>query len=70
TTPNSTVLGVPFGAEERLWYLGLALFALTWFTARGLLRGRPGRALAAVRDSETAAAVMGVNVARYRSAAF
>ncbi|CAL9604411.1 hypothetical protein SUDANB58_05505 [Streptomyces sp. enrichment culture] len=65
-----TVLGVPFGAEERLWYLGLALFALTWFTARGLLGGRPGRALAALRDSETAAAVMGVHVARYRSAAF
>lgn len=68
--PELLVLGVPFGAEERLWYLGLALFALTWFTARGLLRGRPGRALAAVRDSETAAAVMGVNVARYRSSAF
>ncbi|MFE9776247.1 branched-chain amino acid ABC transporter permease [Streptomyces sp. NPDC005931] len=64
------VMGVPFGAEERLWYLGLALFALTWFTARGLLRGRPGRALAALRDSETAAAVMGVDVARHRSAAF
>ncbi|MFJ1967779.1 branched-chain amino acid ABC transporter permease [Streptomyces sp. NPDC087903] len=68
--PELVLLGVPFGAEERLWYLGLALFALTWFTARGLLRGRPGRALTALRDSETAAAVMGVNVARYRSAAF
>ncbi|WP_210635148.1 branched-chain amino acid ABC transporter permease [Streptomyces sp. GESEQ-13] len=64
------VLGVPFGAEERLWFLGLALFALTWFTARGLLRSRPGRALAALRDSETAAAVMGVDVAWHRSAAF
>ncbi|MFF5340401.1 branched-chain amino acid ABC transporter permease [Streptomyces althioticus] len=64
------VLGVPFGAEERLWFLGLALFALTWFTSRGLLRSRPGRALAALRDSETAAAVMGVDVARHRSAAF
>nr|WBO82114.1 branched-chain amino acid ABC transporter permease [Streptomyces sp. SBE_14.2] len=70
TDPEMTVLGVPFGAEERLWYLGLALFALTWFTARGLLRGRPGRALVALRDSETAAAVMGVHIARYRSAAF
>ncbi|AJP05310.1 branched-chain amino acid ABC transporter permease [Streptomyces cyaneogriseus subsp. noncyanogenus] len=68
--PELTVLGVPFGAEERLWYLGLALFALTWFTARGLLRGRPGRALTALRDSETAASVMGVDVARHRSAAF
>nr|WP_240203127.1 branched-chain amino acid ABC transporter permease [Streptomyces actuosus] len=64
------VLGVPFGAEERLWYLGLALFGITCFTARGLLRSRPGRALAALRDSETAAAVMGVDVARHRSAAF
>ncbi|MFE6338566.1 branched-chain amino acid ABC transporter permease [Streptomyces sp. NPDC057806] len=68
--PDLTVMGVPFGAEERLWYLGLALFTLTWFTARGLRLGRPGRALVALRDSETAAAVMGVNVARYRSAAF
>ncbi|GGT16773.1 branched-chain amino acid ABC transporter permease [Streptomyces chromofuscus] len=68
--PELVLLGVPFGAEERLWYLGLALFTLTWFTARGMLRGRPGRALVALRDSETAAAVMGVDVARYRSAAF
>ncbi|MFI2635261.1 branched-chain amino acid ABC transporter permease [Streptomyces collinus] len=70
TDSELTLLGVPFGAEERLWYLGLALFAVTWFTARGILRGRPGRALVALRDSETAAAVMGVNVSRHRSAAF
>ncbi|MET9731167.1 branched-chain amino acid ABC transporter permease [Streptomyces sp. NPDC006458] len=68
--PELVLLGVPFGAEERLWYLGLALLALTWFTARGIRAGRPGRALAALRDSETAAAVMGVHVARHRSAAF
>jgi branched-chain amino acid transport system permease protein len=61
---------VPFGAEERLWYLGLALFAGTWWSARNLLRGRPGRALVALRDSERAAAVLGVAVARHRSAAF
>ncbi|OQR63801.1 branched-chain amino acid ABC transporter permease [Streptomyces maremycinicus] len=68
--PGLVLLGVPFGAEERLWFLGLALLAGTWWTARGLLRGRPGRALAALRDSETAAAVMGVDIARHRSAAF
>jgi branched-chain amino acid transport system permease protein len=64
------VLGVPFGGLERLWYFGLALVAIALLTARNLLRGRPGRALGAVRDSEVAAAVMGINVARYRSAAF
>ncbi|WP_245997765.1 branched-chain amino acid ABC transporter permease [Streptomyces armeniacus] len=68
--PELTVLGVPFGAEERLWYVGLVLLALVLFTARNLLHGRQGRALAAVRDSEVAAAVLGVPVARYRSAAF
>ncbi|WP_236244791.1 branched-chain amino acid ABC transporter permease [Streptomyces sp. CC210A] len=68
--PALVILGVPFGAEERLWYLGLALLAVTWVTARGVLRSRPGRALAALRDSETAAAVMGVAVARHRAAAF
>ncbi|MGX1542537.1 branched-chain amino acid ABC transporter permease [Streptomyces adustus] len=68
--PQLTVLGVPFGAEERLWYLALALLGAGWFAARNLLAGRPGLALTALRDSETAAAVMGVPVARRRSAAF
>src|SRR5207249_4384811 len=38
--------------------------------ARNLRSGRPGRALAGVRDSEVAAAVMGVDVRRYKAAAF
>ncbi|MPY38278.1 branched-chain amino acid ABC transporter permease, partial [Streptomyces adustus] len=70
TDPQLIVLGVPFGAEERLWYLALALLGAGWFAARNLLAGRPGLALTALRDSETAAAVMGVPVARRRSAAF
>lgn len=64
------VLGVEFGAYERLWYLALVLLIIGIVLARNLLRGRPGRALGAVRDSEIAAAVMGVPVARYRSMAF
>ncbi|MFD9006036.1 branched-chain amino acid ABC transporter permease [Streptomyces sp. NPDC059582] len=70
TDPQLTLLGVPFGAEERLWYPALALLGLGWFAARNLLNGRPGQALTALRDSETAAAVLGVPVARRRSAAF
>ncbi|MYW06277.1 branched-chain amino acid ABC transporter permease [Streptomyces sp. SID3343] len=64
------ILGIPFGRLERLWYFALVLVVVACVTARNLLRGRPGRALGAVRDSEIAAAVMGVPVARYRSAAF
>ncbi|WP_285565160.1 branched-chain amino acid ABC transporter permease [Streptomyces sp. RTGN2] len=64
------VLGVPFGGLERLWYFGLVLVALAAVAARNLLRGRPGRALGALRDSEVAASVMGVPAARFRASAF
>jgi len=68
--PPLTVLGVPFGQAERLWYLGLALcVAASWFAAN-LIRSRPGRALQTLRDSEVAAAVMGVNVRDYKAKAF
>jgi branched-chain amino acid transport system permease protein len=64
------VFGVPYGQLERLWYLGLVLLLIAWWYARNIVRSRPGRALATVRDSEVAAAVMGVNVPVYKAAAF
>jgi branched-chain amino acid transport system permease protein len=70
-SPDSLlILGVPFGRLERLWYFGLVLVVLGWWLARNILRGRPGRALAALRDNDLAASVMGVPAARYRAAAF
>jgi branched-chain amino acid transport system permease protein len=67
---NLSIFDVPYGQLERLWYLGLVLVALSAWYARNLLRNRPGRALEAIRDSEVAAAAMGVNVPVYRGAAF
>ncbi|MFJ8586507.1 branched-chain amino acid ABC transporter permease [Streptomyces sp. NPDC093595] len=64
------VAQVAFGAAEKLWYLGLVLLVASAFFARGVLRGRPGRALNAVRDHRIAAGVLGIPVARYRAAAF
>jgi branched-chain amino acid transport system permease protein len=64
------VFGVPYGQLERLWYLGLVLVAVAYWYARNVVRGRPGRAMEAIRDSEVAAATMGVNVPAYRAAAF
>jgi branched-chain amino acid transport system permease protein len=64
------VIGVPFEHLERLWYFGLILVVVGWLLARNLLRGRPGHALAALRDNELAASVMGVPAARYRAVAF
>lgn len=68
--PELVLLDVPFGPAERLWYLGLILVAAAVWFARNLLRSRPGRALQTLRDSEVAAAVMGVNVQDYKARIF
>jgi branched-chain amino acid transport system permease protein len=64
------VAGIPFQSAEKLWYAGLAALLLSALFARGVLRGRPGRALNAIRDDRVAAGVLGVPVARYRAAVF
>ncbi|QFR97478.1 branched-chain amino acid ABC transporter permease [Streptomyces tsukubensis] len=64
------VAAVPFGSSEKLWYAGLLLLLGSGLFARGVLRGRPGRALNALRDHQVAAGVIGVPVARYRGAVF
>ncbi len=64
----------PFGLETTpnrwlyylTWGIALVLLALAW----ALLRGKPGRALQAIRDSEVAAASSGVNPATYKTLAF
>ncbi len=64
------LLGVPLMRNELLWYLFLTVLVIGYLFARNLLRGRHGRALQMIRDKQTAAAVMGVNVRRYKAAAF
>jgi len=68
--PELFVLGVPFREAERLWYLGLVLAVAAYVFARNILRSRPGRAMQTARDSEVAAAVMGVNVQGYKARIF
>ena len=48
------------------WTIALVMFGVAWL----LLRGRFGRTLRAIRDSELAAASSGVNLARYKTLAF
>ena len=64
------IFGVPYGGLERLWYLGVVLVALAIWYGRNLVRSRPGRALATLRDSEVAAGTNGIDVVRYKAAAF
>ena len=68
--PPLFVLNVYYGEAERLWYLGLFFAAAAAWFAHNLLRSRPGRALQTLRDSEVAAAVMGVDVQRYKARMF
>lgn len=66
-------LSVPFWQDnqDRFFYYMTALLALLVFVlAANLRRGRFGRALIAIRDNETAASAMGVNVALYKMTAF
>jgi branched-chain amino acid transport system permease protein len=66
-----TVVGdVPFGADEKLWYVGGTALVLAALFARNLVAGRVGRALVLVRDSEPAAAAVGIPVQSYKALAF
>lgn len=64
------VLGHPLSFYNWLyflvWTIALASYVAIWL----FLRGRVGRALRAVRDSETAAMSSGVSLARYKTLAF
>jgi branched-chain amino acid transport system permease protein len=64
------IAAVPFQSMEKLWYAALIALLAGGLFARGVLRGRPGRAMNALRDHRIAAGVMGVPVARYRAAVF
>jgi branched-chain amino acid transport system permease protein len=68
--PYLAVAGVPFGASERRWYLGLVIAVAAYLLAKNILRSRAGRALVTLRDSEVAASVMGVNVQNYKGRIF
>jgi branched-chain amino acid transport system permease protein len=63
-------LGLPLSPDQWLYFVTLAvlvvLFALGW----NLLRGRPGRAIVAIRDHPIAAQALGIDSALYKSLAF
>ncbi|WP_222871227.1 branched-chain amino acid ABC transporter permease [Nonomuraea sp. PA05] len=61
----------PLGTKEQLLYtLMLTLLVVFAVAARNLARSRVGRAFAAIRDRDIAAAVIGVPLTRYKVLAF
>jgi branched-chain amino acid transport system permease protein len=62
--------GVVIDHNGLYYYLALAILAAAMAFVWNLVRGRPGRAMQAVRDREIAAAIMGIDLARTKMGAF
>jgi branched-chain amino acid transport system permease protein len=56
--------------SDNFYYLCLAVLVVVIFGALNLMRSPTGRAFIAIRDSETAAKSMGINLAAYKVKAF
>ncbi|MDQ3106284.1 MAG: branched-chain amino acid ABC transporter permease, partial [Actinomycetota bacterium] len=62
--------GQTFTVDQSYFWLVWAVVALMALLAKNIVRSRPGRAMQAIRDRDVAAAVVGVNLARYKVGAF
>ena len=68
-----TWTGLKTSREDRALYLfwvALGLMVICYVVVRNVRKSRSGRSLVAVRDNETAAAVMGVNLSRTKTITF
>ena len=70
SVPAAEVGGLSLANPRAFYYLCLSLLLLSLAVALNLLRSPTGRAMVAVRDSETSAVSMGINLARTKSLAF
>jgi branched-chain amino acid transport system permease protein len=68
--PSWTGLDGRADLVEWFFWLSLAILVVVSILSAGLLRSRIGRAMVAVRDNETAAAVMGVNLFSIKTLVF
>jgi branched-chain amino acid transport system permease protein len=67
---DGEVFGLFLSKQQKLFFLGLFLLIVMGLAAKNLLRSRVGRALAAIRDRDIAAEMMGIPLARYKLIAF
>lgn len=62
--------GIVFTRSAKLYYLALVLAIMATLSVLRLKRSKTGRALQAIRDNETAAAMSGINPVFYKTIAF
>jgi branched-chain amino acid transport system permease protein len=68
--PPPQIGPIVFNSSNSIYYLYLAITALCYLFMHRLTQSHVGRALIAIRDNETAAAAMGINVAYYKVLTF
>lgn len=68
--PKANLFGLDLSSPLGFYFMALALLVLCLWLVINLLRSPTGRAMTAVRDSETSAESMGVNLARTKTLAF
>ena len=64
------IFGISFESDAAFTYLCLGFAILTLFATLNIRRSRVGRAFVAIRDNDTAARVMGINLHAYKLLAF
>ena len=68
--PSFSVAGFTFASPRAMYYLVLVLDVIILAGLVGAMRSGFGRALKAIRSDQMAAAALGINVVRYKLAAF
>ncbi|SFC52450.1 amino acid/amide ABC transporter membrane protein 2, HAAT family (TC 3.A.1.4.-) [Polaromonas sp. OV174] len=68
--PNASLFGFELLNDQRMYFLIVPVAVLLLVAARNLFRTRVGRAFIAIRDKDISAEVLGINLLRYKLAAF
>ena len=68
--PSAEIFGVALNTPQAFYFLCLFLLLCSLWLVLNVLRSPSGRAMLAIRDSETSAESMGINLARTKALAF
>jgi branched-chain amino acid transport system permease protein len=68
--PRPSVFGTPLKTQTQLYFFLMFFVVLAIVAMQNLVRGRIGRAFIAVRDHDTAAEIIGIDIFRYKLLAF
>lgn len=67
---QNNLFGIPLSGPQQYFLLLLPILVVTALFVGNVMRSRAGRAMRAVRDNETGAAIMGVNLLQTKMGAF